>query len=772
MVRAQNNMDLLRRSFDEYRVKHIQEKIFVHTDKSFYLAGEIIWFKVYATDAHENKPLDFSKISYVELLNKEHKPVLQAKIALLDGSGNGSFQLPYSVNAGNYMLRAYTNWMKNEGADYFFEKDITIVNALKKPDWPLTEIPSYDVQFFPEGGNLVNGIKSKIAFKVMDANGKSIHCSGAVLNRRNDTLARFTSLRFGMGHFDLVPDAGEEYRAIVRTEDGKTITKLLPSVRTDGIVMRLTELNKDKLLLSIQSKNAGAVISLLVHTRQLLKLSTYRELFNNRTEIEIDKKQLGDGITHFTVFNASNQPVCERLYFKKPEALSIAAKTDVQNYSTRKKVSIDVSTSNSKQLPLEGDLSMSVYLLDSLQSFESSDIQSYLWLQSDLKGNIESPAYYFTEQDDAVTEAADNLMLTQGWRRFRWESVQQKQTAEAEYLPETEGHIINGRIIDKRNGQGAENITAYLSVPTEKSLFSNSVSGKNGVTRFNIKNFYGGSDIVVQTNNTTDSNYRIDIANPFSEKYSERTSPVFTLSESRSHLLQSRSLQSQVINAYFSEKQQNFLFPKAIDTMPFYGIADKRYYLDDYTRFITMEEVMREYVQDVRVRKNEEHFSFRVRNKTFNNFFETAPLVLFDGVPEFDMDKIMSFDPLKVKRIDVVAQKFFQHNMVHDGIINYSTYQGDLAGFPINANALIVDYDGLQLQREFYSPVYETVNNSRLPDFRNVLYWSPEIHTDKNGRKQVTFYTADIQGTYGVIIQGITSSGLAGSKMTTFTVTK
>lgn len=771
LVTAQIAVDAIRKPFDAYRAKHLQEKLFVHTDKQFYMAGEIIWFKVYAADAHFNRPIDLSKISYVELLSKEHKPILQAKIALTDGSGNGSFQLPYSVNSGNYILRAYTNWMKNESADYYFEKDLTIVNAFKKPDWPIAEAMNYDIQFFPEGGNLVNGMQSKMAFKVVDINGRSIDCSGVVLNRRNDTLIRFNSLRFGMGHFDITPDAGEEYHAVIRTPEGTQVTKALPPVNTTGIVMRLTEINKDKLLLTIQSKNTGSIVSLLVHTRQLLKLSLTRELFNNKTEIEIDKKQLGDGISHFTVFNESNQAVCERLYFKKPEILSINITPAAQNYGARKKVMIDVSASDAYQLPVAGNLSMSVYLLDPLQSFESSNILSYLWLQSDLKGNIESPTYYFSQGTD-VEAAADNLMLTQGWRRFRWENVLQKQMADVEFLPETEGHIINGRVIDKRNGQPAENITTYLSVPAEKSLFTSTVSGKNGAARFNIKNFYGGNEIVVQTNTSTDSTYRIDIGNPFSEKYANRQTPVFSLSEKQSALLQAHSLQSQVSNAYFTEKQQRFLFPQAIDTTPFYAVPDKRYYLDDYTRFITMEEVMREYIEDVRVRKNDGHFSYRIRNQAFDNLFETAPLLLFDGVPVFDVDKIIAFDPLKVKRIDVVAHKFYQHNMVHDGIINYSTYQGDLAGFQLDANALIVEYEGLQLQREFYSPVYETSTTNRVPDFRNVLYWSPEVYTDKNGKKQVSFYTSDIPGTYGVVIQGITTNGLAGSKTTTFTVTK
>jgi hypothetical protein len=231
-------------------------------------------------------------------------------------------------------------------------------------------------------------------------------------------------------------------------------------------------------------------------------------------------------------------------------------------------------------------------------------------------------------------------------------------------------------------------------------------------------------------------------------------------------------MSSQIGNAYYSDKQQHFLFPKNIDTTPFYGLPDKRYYLDDYTRFVTMEEVMREYVSEVDVSKNKNHFSFHVWNEPFKKYFPSEPLVLMDGVPVFDLDKLISFDPLKIKKLDVITHRFYLHNQIQEGILNFSTYQGDLAGFPLDANALIVEYEGLQLQREFYSPKYETteVVNSRLPDFRNLLYWSPEIHTGKDGKKRVSFFTGDIPGKYAVIIQGITANGLAGTRNLIFTV--
>ncbi len=120
----------------------------------------------------DNKPLDVSKAAYVEVLDKDQKSVLQAKIALDKGKGNGSLYIPLSFNSGVYRLRAYTNWMKNFDPVYYFEKPITIVNSLKNLNRGAALPRNYDLQFFPEGGNLVQGIQSKVAFKIVDQIGK------------------------------------------------------------------------------------------------------------------------------------------------------------------------------------------------------------------------------------------------------------------------------------------------------------------------------------------------------------------------------------------------------------------------------------------------------------------------------------------------------------------------------------------------------------------------------------------------------------------------
>ncbi len=773
MASAQRTDDAIAQQFDAFRAQNLQEKLFVHTDKAFYVAGEIVWFKIYATDAQLQQPLDLSKVAYVELLNSEHKPVLQAKIAMNEATGNGSFQLPYSINSGNYVLRSYTNWMKNAGADFFFEKNITIINPLKKPDWPAAETSVYDVQFFPESGNLVGGINSKVAFRIVDAHGKSQEATGIIVNQRNDTVTRFKTLRFGMGNFSFKPYDADQYRAILTTNQGITITRPLPVVSPKGTVMQVKDNGRGQLSIHIESTGGGPVY-LLVHTRQLLQKMITQDLANGEAEIKIDKKDLGEGISHFTVFNESKQPVCERLWFTRPSAMLVSLQPDAGQYATRKKVTLTITTKDPLSQPVTGNLSASVYLADALQTAPESGILSYLWLQSDLKGTIESPAYYFSENSPDLAEATDNLMLTQGWRRFKWENVMRATKSPIDFVPEAEGHIIQGKLVDKRNNQPAANITAYLSVPREKPLFNNAISTANGSVKFDVKNFYGGNEIVLQTNVQTDSLYRVDISSPFFEKYSETKTPLLAVSEKDADLLLVHSMQAQIGNTYYADKQRQFLFPRSIDTMAFYGNGDKQYYLDDYTRFITMEEVMREYIADVRVRNNNDKFSYRMRDKAFDRFFETPPLVLIDGIPVFDPTRIIALDPLKIKRIDVVAQKFYQNNLLYDGIIQYHSYQGDLAGYQLDPNALVIEYEGMQLEREFYSPIYETPGQlqSRLPDMRNLLYWSPEIRTDITGNKQVSFYTGDTPGKYIVVIQGITSNGLAGSSSTGFTVVK
>jgi hypothetical protein len=236
--------------------------------------------------------------------------------------------------------------------------------------------------------------------------------------------------------------------------------------------------------------------------------------------------------------------------------------------------------------------------------------------------------------------------------------------------------------------------------------------------------------------------------------------------------LEAGSIGMQVQNIYSANKLKQYYKP-LVDSSAFYGSIAKEYKLDDFTRFTTMEEDLREYIAEVNIVKTRGRFHIKVISH--NGFLtEGDPLVLLDGIPIFNIDKVFTIDPLKVRKLDMINHIFYSGPIFADGIISYTTYKGDLGGSEINPHAVVLDYEGLQLEREFYSPVYQTESQqkSRLPDFRNVLYWSPDVNTNTAGKASVAFYTSDRPGKYTGILQGLTADGQVGSYSFNFEVSK
>lgn len=772
-TQAQDVLTGVPEHFKKYCSSNNPEKLYVHTDKNFYLAGELLWFKIYNVDGATCQPVDLSKIAYIEILDKENKPVMQAKIALSKGKGNGSFYLPVSINSGNYKVRAYTNWMKNFPAAYYFEKPVTIVNTLKTLTTPDADTNNrYHVAFFPEGGNLVKTVTSKVAFQVTDRFGKGVDCKGVVLSANNDTLLNFQSLKFGMGHFLFTPASTQPARALITLPDGNTITQQLPAAYEEGYVMQLAEEASGNIRITVTGRSIPAQqIYLFVHSRQVMQVAEKQVLVNGNASFLIDKTKLADGVSNITLFNEQQQPVCERLYFRKPQqVLTVAATSNAAKYGNRKRVALSVNTQHADtRAAAAANLSLAVYRLDSLQTVDANSLLSYLWLTAELTGNIESPAYYFSGSGDEIKEATDNLLLVHGWRRFNWDQVLKDNRLPFEYVPEFDGHIISCQVKPNTDHSTVAGMEAWLSIPGIQLQFYNAKIRKDGKVYFDVRDYYGQNEIIVQTD-APDSNYRVDILNPFSEKYSDFRLPAFSLPPVSQHTLNEQSIGMQVLNTYESGKLSRFAVP-AIDTFPFYGKPYKVYKLDDYTRFTTMEEVLREYVPEVAVRRYGGQLHLKVFDFDVRDFYNTDPLILLDGV-KIDNKILLNYDPLKVNKLEVVTNRYIKGDFIYPGIVNFTTYHGDMQDLKLDSKAVILDYEGLQLKREFYSPVYKTEQqaSTRIPDFRNLLYWSPDVETDNSGQATVEFYTSDLKGKYVAVLQGMDDSGYAGSYYFTFDV--
>ena len=751
--------------FARYARQALVEQLYGHLDRPTYAAGETVWLQLYAVDGTAHRPLALSKIAYVELLNAQQQPVLQARLALSRATGHGSLALPPGLPAGPYVLRAYTSWMQNFSPEGYFHCPVTVLNTARPPGPAARSAAAgYDVQFFPEGGQLVQGLPSRVGLRVVDRAGRGVAATGTVRDAQGQPVATFATLKFGLGSFDFTPAmAGAGYVASVQLAGEQSINVPLPAAREAGYVLRLADA-ADSVRLTVRTAGAALPpagdVAVLGHAGQRLVAAAHRPLSGGVGEFAFAKKDLPDGITRFTLFDGAGWPRAERLFFQPPRhplALAVQAAPTL-SYAPRARVELQLSAD------APANASLAVYQLDSLNAAEPADIGTFLSLTAELKGYVEAPNYYLRDTSAAARAALDNLLLTQGWSRFRWDDVLAGRPPALPYLPEVNGHFVRARLTDRRTGAPAAGLTAYLASPSRAIRFYNAVSQADGSLRFETNPFYGPTQLVLQTDYLRDSTYHLELLSPFSARFAAGGARPFALSPALAAALTQRSVQVQTQRKFFARFENLYTQPPH-DTLAFYGRPDEQYLLDDYTRFPVLEEVMREYVPGVLVRKRRDGFHFLVVDKRNDATFRNNPIVLLDGVPVFDVNKIMAFSPLKIRKLDVVDGHFFHGPLTYDGVVSYTTYKGDLAGFPLPPQALLEEYEGLQGEREFFAPRYETAaqQQSRLPDFRNLLHWQPDVTLTPGQPRTLSFYTSDQVGRYLVVAQGLAADGRAGS---------
>ncbi|MEO8472942.1 MAG: hypothetical protein ABI477_12145 [Chryseolinea sp.] len=770
---AQNQpLDSLISKFNAYKVSNTSEKIYAHVDKDLALTGETIWFKLYLVNESTNKPGSISSVAYVEVVDAFNHPVLQAKVGMKGGYGSGSLFVPASIVSGNYTFRAYTKWMRNFSVEYFFHKKIAIVNGFRKLELDRTKnILKPEIQFFPEGGQLVAGIKSRVAFKILNR-GDNNDFKAYILSPENDTLSIATADEMGMGSFHLTTSAGKDYRAVLAGPSGVVSTSKIPVALDAGYVLNVVDSTQDKIALKIQVSSKlsnGLPVFLIIHARNIVSNASIQYMANSMVTVMINKKDLSEGISNITLFNSKMQAVCERLYFSPVDRkMSVQASTSQHEYGVRRKVSVELVSQDANKKGVPASLSLAVYRTDSLQSGSEPGIYNYIWLQSDLVDVPKLPYDFFETMDSKKVAILDNIMLVHGWRKFKWSDVVSDPKAIG-FIPELRSHVISAHVTN--NDAPNPGAMTYLSSPGLNIQVYGSISDGDGLVKWETKDFYGPRRIVIQTNLSKDSTSRVTIVSPYSDKFAVRKYAPFYLTPSVEKQLMSRNISMQVQDIFYQDKGA-LTRNGVIDTTAFYGKADETYYLDDYTRFPVMEEVMREYVRGVLVRKRRDGFHFINLDNINKSVFDQDPFIMIDGIPLFDADRIMAFDPLKIKKLEVVTRRYYMGVLSLPGIVSYTTYAGDLGGFQLDPKCVVMDYEGLQYQREFYVPKYETskLRDSRLPDRRNLLFWAPNVTTDAEGKCQLEFFTSDVQGDFKLVVEGNTRQGLSGSGTSSFVV--
>lgn len=521
------------------------EKIYLHVDRPFYKPGDDIWFKAYLLNGASHQPSSISEILYVQLINPKGNVEKELRLVARDGNVKGDFHLSSAMAGGIYKIKAYTQWMKNQGTESFFKKDIQVqavvypkillkldfereaygagdevsakleVHSLTKtpialhplrfsvrlqdqelmnnevktnrkgiaylnfslPDSLLSSdallnvqvehdgnresisrsvpviLNNIDVQFFPEGGDMVAGVDGRVAFKALNEWGKAADVEGYIKDERNKRVADFSSFHFGMGAFSLKPEKGKSYQAVITKPAGIARVFTLPEVKEKMFALRV-ETEKEQIQLKFHAPQGAAAKVQLQSRGEILYTQKLRPE-KGGSQLTIPTGDFPAGVVQLTLFDAQNRPQCERLVFlNQHKSLSIEITTDKEKYLPREKVNMHIRVKDEQGKPVAANLSLAV-VDEKLLSFaddRQDNILSYLLLSSEVKGKIEKPAFYFDPQEPKAARALDYLLMTQGWRRFSWEELLSgMENGNGRFLHAPEKAVLKGRIVNYKD---------------------------------------------------------------------------------------------------------------------------------------------------------------------------------------------------------------------------------------------------------------------------------------------------------------------------------
>lgn len=658
-----------------------------------------------------------------------------------------------------------------------------------------------DLQFFPEGGELIHGLESKVAFKAIGPDGLGRDVTGEILTSDDVVITRFTSTHKGMGTFKLTPEVNQEYHAHLWFNNRK-YTIPLPTASEKGVVMSITySTDYYDPYVSIKQRPDGVIEPKYIVGSAYgnIWFSATIKALKDSSRLKIPMYLLPEGICRLTVLNAEFQPECERLiYVDKDQGFEIEVTPDSSTYKPRSKVTLQVKATDIGWAPVQTELSIAVIDSEQISQNPKLGIKAYKLLYSELQGYIEDADTYFEKGSWANKRLLDLLLMTHGYRKFAPVNITR---VIPKYLPEKSidatGKIKFSGSISRERKFDYQTIKLSLLSYSDDYYIQNTYPDSLGNFKFQLPLMHGRSRMILQAATAKKKPFKGDIfiddpiAPPQystmlldnrmiastteefvkqlqSKRKTERSKPLLPDSIAWSLSLEEVQVTAKAKDWYRRYEHDarkiidlDTLDPDGNKYEDLYDLLVKEFgakwqswrgfrtvllpcnkttklpYQKIYTYFPPI------YVIDGRIHWNGEGFSL-------------MGLLDLEGYPVNEIKRILVMPPMHTGVAYYAADEiygyplFISQSMVVIESYSKNTYRGNAQGI----KTFILD--GLDAPREFYSPRYEgPLRNSKVYDGRATLFWNPSLRTDANGQANVEFYTSDRQTTFDVIINGI-----------------
>ncbi len=812
--------------FEAFSKSYPQEKVYLHFDNMSYYLGETIWFKAYAVRADRNSLSNLSKILYVELLNAEGYIVETKKFKLENGACHGDFKLNATNYGGFYEVRAYTRYMLNFDAANYFSRLFPVYDAPKTPevytalmtDRPnsqkIPKIRPDDIQkeqltlnFFPEGGNLIQNVTSKVAFKATNLNGEDAIITGSVYNDKNEKVIDInTEYKLGTGSFELTPDGGKYYAKV--STNGHDYRFNLPVALPKGYVMAVDNSGDEKLDIVIQ-KNANTKsepLGLSISCRGVLyAFDEINATTENAVAFKFPKKLLPSGVIQITLYNGLGEIVGERLAFINHQSqMKINVSQNKPTYQPFEKVNLGFQLNDARNIPVETTFSLSVRDgSTSTNNPYNNDILTDLLLSSEVKGYIEDPGFYFQANDDEHQKALDLLLLTQGWTRYSWKLMAGKTPFDIKQPMEKE-LVIDGNIESIILKKKMKNVDVSMILLSDSlSQQGKCMTDSAGEFNFALRDFKGNAKLILQSkvNNkrkdmrimlnrqfipdpqayaateiSNDQHFKttkeaiVDASNDTTYVYYQKNQQNLPMSE-REHLLKSVTIKEKRLPMKVSMKYE---VTKEMDKMEDTGEwqpSDIYGFLQKTNKYITTTpqtdgSIKATYKgKEIRfIRRDSNAFATEVGDDISSSGTDGSDKSVGNGsnnrgvLPLIDEIESISIveDYATILRL-LNGSVRDPYNVVLAVIIMKKNYQ------PLVNGVRNTTFAGYSYAKEFFSPQYDHYRVPSESDYRRTLYWNPDVKSDKTGHAQVDFYNNGTCKRMNISAETVTENGIIGA---------
>lgn len=825
---ASISRELMRFSGNIYQFNQLfpQEKVYLEFDNTAYFQGETIWFKAFVTHATTLQRAP-SKVLYVDLLAPTGHIVERLKLKIVAGQADGAFPLINAATAqarekrgltlypsGFYEIRAYTQNMLDFSKEAIFSRVLPVYtkptktgeynesSIVLKEKNPLVETireqakepdDKINLMFYPEGGDLIEGLPCNVAFKATDKNGLPLE-GVVVLKNNSDTIH---TVHDGMGAFMITPQGTESVRFI--TESGNSTRFNLPKAVKSGYSMVILENTNSILNVKVTRTDdiLGDPTGIAVTCRG--NLIHFEELPDQREQTtEIDCSGWPVGVCRITLYDRKGKILSSRSLFHSNDQFSsptITLTTDSLSRNPFSKEVLSLRLTDTKGNPIRDRFCLSIRDVSDYGSGQTDNLQTNLLLSSDLKGFIHDPAWYLESNDSLHCEALNLLTLVQGWERYEWKYMTGVEDYSERHRVE-DSLTMNGWVLSYSKREPVPNVDVLASVVPmhDKSQFETFEyhTDTTGYFGFDLSDFYGQARMTINLM-THKRNGKAKYETNTRIKFERSDMP-----EARPYLKQETNLtdntkaidQTAQVQEENDEDKPLVIREDLGIILEDVDITEKRQFVDydtftawDVAKETEMELDMGEYTTDVmgyflekgiRFEEYEPYFYVHDNQKVLDK----KPFDIPYSIDMIDVKSIIVYDdgmyprhftqftPLLVeqhrKHIDTdwfiwVDTCWDRYRLVDIQIKN----ERELLSYKDirNLSRRTTTVEGFSEPVAFYSPQYPDGAIYGDVDVRRTLYWNPNVLTDHEGNARVEFYNNGYSRGYAISGAGITAGG-------------